>query len=562
MPIGLAKSSAYPNPGENYQYTTEEVREFVKCAQDPVYFIRNYYKIINMDKGLTNFDMYDFQEKMVRSYHENRFNITMCSRQVGKSTTVVAYFLYLILFNVNYSACISANKQKTAVDLLGKIKLAYEHLPRFLQQGVVKWAQTEIELENGSRVFASATSSSSVRGGSFNILLMDEFAFVPENMASEFYTSTFPAISSGKTTKIIMVSTPNGMNLFHKFWTDAQHKRNNFAPIFVHWKDVPGRDNKWREETIKDIGGADKFAQEYECSFLAASYTLISAQKLQTLSYNEPIYIDNKGYQEYEAPIEGHSYVMTIDTATGQGLDASTFAITDVTTMPYKVVATYGNNKIKTMEFPGVINEYGKRFFHPWALIEINDIGRDIANILWRDYEYPHILTVSTQDKRQGQKLSFGTGANRHLGVRMTPAVKRSGCALIKALVENDQLILSDHRFISEFSTFIQDGSSFAAQEGHHDDHVMSLVLLGWATLQPAFAEIARERAIETYTKIKQLAEDAFLPVTIKPRVDEHNIGDHDESSGSSGYESDDAPLPLPVTNDVYDPYDNAWLHG
>jgi len=254
-----------PAAQSTYSYTVDELREFVKCKEDPVYFIKNYVKIIHVDKGLVPFEMWPFQENMVRNYHENRFNITMCSRQVGKSTTVIGYFLYYILFNVNVRVCISANKQKIAVDLLGRLKLAYENLPRFLQQGVRRWARLEIELANGSVAFAAATSSSAVRGGSYNVLLLDEFAFVPENIANEFYASTFPTITSGKETKIIMVSTPNGMNLFHKFWMDAEQKNNDFKPLFVHWSEVPGRDEAWKLDTIRNIGGPEKFAQEYEC---------------------------------------------------------------------------------------------------------------------------------------------------------------------------------------------------------------------------------------------------------------------------------------------------------
>lgn len=258
-------NESLPPANAQYNYTVEELREFVKCSKDPVYFIKTYMKIIQVDKGLVSFEMWPFQEEMVQCYNENRFSITMCSRQVGKSTTVIGYFLWYILFNTNVRCCISANKQKISVDLLNRLKLAYENLPRFLQQGVVRWARMEIELANGSTCFAAATSSSAVRGGSYNILLLDEFAFVPENIANEFYASTFPTITSGKETKLIIVSTPNGMNLFHKFWSEAQLGRNDFKPIFVHWSQVPGRDEKWKEETARNIGGPEKFAQEYEC---------------------------------------------------------------------------------------------------------------------------------------------------------------------------------------------------------------------------------------------------------------------------------------------------------
>jgi len=658
-------NGSIPAAGSVYNYTKEELQEYLKCSKDPVYFIKTYMKIIDVDKGLVPFNLHDYQEKMVRSYSENRFNITLASRQIGKSSTVVAFFLHYILFNVNVNACMSANKQKIAVDLLGRLKLAYENLPRFLQQGVVKWAATEVELENGSRIFAAATSSSSVRGGSYNCvsgdskvvikykndeyrislfeltnllktqshpkepkqkklmkiipnnknyqiltengfknfdgigisktqptiklyfengdflqctsdhkiktnngyiaadeielfktkiitndkkttsliykeigetidvydvlevedvhsflvndslsvkncLLLDEFAFVPENMAEEFYASTFPTISSGKTTKIIMTSTPNGMNKFHKFWVDATSDppRNDFKPIFVHWTDVPGRDEKWKQDTIRNIGGPDIFEAEYNCSFLSSSYTLLSPQCLSSLTFDKPILENPDGYKEFVAPIKGHIYTLTVDTATGQKKDSSAFTIIDVTSMPYRVVATYANNEIKTMEYPRVIMEYAKKYFFPYVFIEINDIGRDIANILFHEFSYPCLLSIRMGDKRHGQKLAFGNGANRQLGLRMTTGVKRSGCAIMKALIENGQLIVSDHRIIKELSTFVQNGRIYEAQPNQHDDHVMTLVIFAWLSLQPGFGEITNTRSLSEYTQIIEAANE------------------------------------------------------
>lgn len=545
MSSPFRNNTAIPAAGSNYQYTADEVREYVKCAGDPVYFIRNYMKIINVDKGLIPFELYDFQEKMVKSYHTNRFNITMCSRQVGKSTTVIGYFLHYILFNVNVSACIAANKNKISIDLLSRLKMGYEYLPRFLQQGVVRWAATEIELENGSKVFAAATSSSAVRGGSYNLILLDEFAFVDENKANEFYASTFPTISSGKTTKVIMVSTPNGMNLFYKFWSEALKKKNDFVPISVNWREVPGRDEAWKQQTIRNCGGPEKFAQEFENSFLSSSYTLISGKFLETMVDEEPIEEDETGFKVFVEPQENHDYVLTVDTATGQGLDASAFSIIDVSSMPYRVVATYGNNRIKTMEYPRQIMKAADRYFTPWILIEINDIGRDIANILFQEYSYPRLMTVTMQDKRQGQKLSFGTGHNRHMGVRMTPGVKRSGCGILKALVENHQLIIPDYRIISEFSTFIQNGTVFEAMEGHHDDHVMTLVVFAWASLQPNFLNITATRALDSYTRMLEVAQEGTNPIS-EPSMD-----------------PDSAPMPVGILGNaaIYDFEDSAWLN-
>ena len=525
-----------PPADAKYQYTVEELREFVKCSKDPVYFIRNYMKIIQVDKGLVPFEMWPFQEKMVECYNSNRFSITMCSRQVGKSTTVIGYFLWYILFNTNVRVCVSANKQKTAGDLLGRLKLAYENLPRFLQQGVVRWARLEIEIANGSTAFAAATSSSAVRGGSYNVLLLDEFAFVPENIANEFYASTFPTITSGKTTKLIIVSTPNGMNLFHKFWSEAKSGANDFKPLFVHWSEVPGRDEQWKEETARNIGGPEKFAQEYECSFLSTSYTLIRPQLLQTLTHQIPVATSETGYAEFAPPDDSRSYVMTVDTASGQGLDYSTFVIADVTEMPYRVVATYANNRITTMEFPQVIMEYAKRYHMPWLMIEVMDIGRDVAFILSRDHEYERLMTAVTE-KRLGQRLTFNAKMNRHLGLRMTAGVKRSGCAVLKALVENHHLILNDHRIVQQLSVFVQRGSLYMAEVGHHDDLVMPLVMLGWVSLQPNFAEVTGTRALDSYTQIVKQSSENPVPVVI----------------------DDEQPMPLGVFGEVEDE-DPFWV--
>lgn len=530
-------NASLPPADATYAYSVDELREFVKCSQDPVYFIKTYMKIIQVDKGLVPFEMWEFQENMVRCYHENRFSITMCSRQVGKSTTVIGYFLWYILFNVNVRCCISANKQKTAVDLLGRLKLAYENLPRFLQQGVVRWARMEIELANGATCFAAATSSSAVRGGSYNILLLDEFAFVPENIANEFYASTFPTITSGKTTKLIIVSTPNGMNLFHKFWAEAQAGDNDFKPLFVHWSQVPGRDEKWKEETARNIGGPEKFAQEYECSFLSTSYTLIRSQVLQTLTHSQPVESTETGYAEFLPPDKSRAYVMTVDTASGQGLDYSTFVIVDVSEMPYQVAATYANNRITTMEFPQVIMQYAKRYFMPWLMVEVMDIGRDVAFILSRDHEYERLMTAVTE-KRLGQRLTFNAKMNRHLGLRMTAGVKRSGCAVLKTLVENHHLMLNDYRLIQQLSVFVQKGSLYMAETGHHDDLVMPLVMLGWISLQPNFAEVTGTRALDAYTQIITESKDNPVPIVVD---DEH-------------------PTPLGVFGNMNDEDDPYWL--
>jgi hypothetical protein len=508
---GYLGNDRIPGPDYVHQYTQAEVEEFAKCAADPVYFVANYMKIVNVDKGLMNIDLYDFQEEMIRSYHNNRFNITMCSRQVGKSTIVIGYFLYLILFNQNYTCCIAANKQPTANELLDRLKLAYEWLPDFLKQGVLVWNKSSIKLANGSRVMASATSSSAVRGGSYNILLLDEFAFVDEHLADKFYTSVFPTISSGKTTKIIMVSTPNGMNLFWKFWEDARRNKNGFKHLEVNWRQVPGRMDSDFEAVTKAAIGPDRWEQEFECSFLGAQGTLISPSKLKNMTPDDPIELREDGNLKiYHLPeqyvvkdeagepllnaegdqiVAQHTYMITVDTGTGQGLDASVAIVTDVTQVPYKVCAVYRNRYVPTMTFPQVIHELAKYYFNAYVLIEIDSLGQQIADILRWEYEYDNLLAAVSK-QRTGQQMTAGFAKTTQFGVKMTKVVKRIGCATLKTLIEEERLICRDYDAIREFSTFVAKGTSFEAEEGHNDDVVMALVVMAWATNQKYFIDL------------------------------------------------------------------------
>lgn len=525
-----------PRPGIRYQYTLDELQEYAKCAQDPVYFVKHYVKIMSLDKGLVPFELYDFQENMIRSYHENRFSITLCSRQVGKSTTVIAYMLWCVLFNTNYSACISANKQRVAGELLGRLKLAFENLPRFLQQGVLAWNKLEIELENGSRCFAAATSSSAVRGGSYNLLLLDEYAFVPPNIADEFYASTYPTISSGGTTKLIMVSTPNGINHFHKFWVDAKGGVNDFVPIFVHWSEVPGRDEKWKQTTIRNIGGEEKFRQEYDCDFLTTSYTLIKAQFLNTMSYAKPIAQDDAGeYLEFVAPDPTRTYLLCADTGSGQDKDDSAFLIFDITTLPYTVVASFKCGSLSSMEYPNVIHKYAMRYNTAWVMVEAMDVGRDVGLLMFREFDYPHMLTTMVNGK-WGQKLTFGMRENRSPGLRVSYGAKKAASTVIKALIERQLIQINDHRVVQQLSTFVRKGATFQAEYGHKDDMVTPLIILGWLSLQPNFAEITQSRSLSEFIDRAENEEDGTRVYFTDDNPMPAGV------SGRGGYEAEDDP--------------------
>ena len=470
------------------EFTKEQVQEYIKCKEDPVYFALNYVKIVSVDEGLIPFRMYEFQKELVNKFHNNRFNIAKLPRQTGKSTVVVSYLLHYALFNDSANIGILANKASTARDLLGRLQTAYENLPKWLQQGVIVWNKGSMELENGSKIMAASTSASAVRGMSFNIIFLDEFAFVPNHIADDFFSSVYPTISSGQKTKVIIISTPYGMNHFYKLWVDAQNKRNNYIWTEVHWSEVPGRDAKWKEETIKNTSER-QFTQEFECEFLGSVDTLISASKLRSLIFDTPLR-SNKGLDIYEEPQDKAEYIITADVSRGIGGDYSAFIIFDISTVPYKIVAKYRNNEIKPMLFPNIINDLARAYNNAYVLCEVNDVGDQVASILNYDLEYPNVLMCSMRG-RAGQIVGQGfSGTKTQLGVKMSITVKKVGCANLKAIIEDDKLLFRDYEIISELTTFIQKKQSFEADDGFHDDLVMCLVIFAWLAVQDYFREM------------------------------------------------------------------------
>jgi hypothetical protein len=470
------------------EFTEEQILEFLKCKDDPVYFAKNYVKIVSLDHGEVAFNMYPFQEKLVTKFHQNRFNICKMPRQTGKSTTCVSYLLHYAVFNDNVNIGILANKASTARDLLSRLQFAYEKLPKWMQQGIVSWNKGSLELENGSKISANSTSSSAVRGGSYNIIFLDEFAFIPNHIADDFFASVYPTISSGQSTKVIIVSTPRGMNHFYRMWHDAERGKNAYVPTDVHWSEVPGRDEKWKEQTIANTS-EQQFKVEFECEFLGSVDTLISPPKLRNLVYEDPIK-RNKGLDVYEDPKEEHNYLITVDVARGIGNDYSAFVVFDITEFPYKQVAKYKNNEIKPMLFPNIIHQVAEAYDNAWVLAEVNDLGDQVASILHFDLEYDNVLMCS-QRGRAGQIVGSGfSGKKSQLGVRMTASVKKLGCSNLKTLIEDDKLIVNDYDIISELTTFIQRKNSFEAEEGCNDDLAMCLVIFSWLVAQEYFKEM------------------------------------------------------------------------
>jgi len=483
--------------GVAVDWDEDKVREFLKCAKDPTYFSEKYINIVHVDHGLIPIELYDYQKEIIEKITKNRRVTVVTSRQAGKTTTAVAVILHYVLFNNHKTVGLLANKGDSAREILDRIKIAYEALPKWIQQGVIEWNKGSVEFENGCKIIAAATSSSAIRGKSVSFLYIDEAAFV-ENW-DEFFASVFPTISSGKTTKILLTSTPNGLNHFYKTCEGAKDGTNGYKYVEVPWREVPGRDADWQKDTLASMDfDMQKFAQEFECEFLGSSGTLIDGSKLKQLVARRPIQ-DRNGLTMYEEPQPDRVYFCIVDVSRGKGLDYSAFHIIDASSMPYKQVCTFRDNLTPPVEYTEVIYRTCIKYNNAIVLVEVNDIGEQIPQLLLMDYEYENILFTENAG-RLGKRISGGFNRKKgsiDKGIRTTKQVKSVGCSVLKLLVEQDQLIINDFNTINELSTFSRKGVSYEAEPGCHDDLVMGLVLFAWLSNQPFFKD---------YTDINTLA--------------------------------------------------------
>jgi hypothetical protein len=510
------------------EFTQEQILEFVRCKDDPVYFSNNYVKIVTLDHGLQTFKPYHFQEKLINNFHNHRFNICKMPRQTGKSTTVVSFLLHYAVFNDNVNIGILANKAATARELLDRLQTAYENLPKWMQQGIISWNKGSLELENGSKILAASTSASAVRGMSFNILFLDEFAFVPNHIADSFFASVYPTITSGKQTKVIIVSTPHGMNHFYRMWHDAEKGKNEYVFTDVHWSEVPGRDEEWKKQTIANTSES-QFKVEFECEFLGSVDTLIAPSKLRALVYDQPK-TSSGGLDVHEPSIDNHDYLITVDVARGVGNDYSAFTVIDITTFPHQVVAKYRNNEIKPMLFPSIIVDVAKNYNNAYILCEVNDVGDQVASIIHYDLEYNNLLMCSMRG-RAGQIVGQGfSGKKTQLGVKMSKTVKKVGCLNLKTMIEESKLLFKDYEIMSELTTFIQKHNSFEAEEGCNDDLAMCLVIYAWLVAQDYFKELTDQDVRKRlYEEQKNQIEQDMSPFGfIADGLDESSFVDND----------------------------------
>jgi len=488
---------------EDIDWSPELIQEWVKCSEDPIYFVENYMKIISLNEGLVTFNPYLYQRNMISSFVDNRYTIVTTARQAGKSTTTCGFILWYIIFHADKTVALLANKGETAREILGRVQLAYQHLPKWLQQGVKEWNKGSFVLENNSRVIASATSASAIRGYTINLLFIDEAAHI-ENW-DEFFTSVYPTISSGTESKIILVSTPNGLNHFHSTWANAIQGKNGYNPILVNWRDVPGRDDKWKEQTLSGMNfDIEKFNQEMECEFLGSSGTLIAGWKLKELVEQIPI-TKKDGMYQYIKPEKGCAYLIIADVSRGKGLDYSAFQVIDVTKMPYNQVCAFRNNGVTPIDYADIIHRTAVAYNNAAVLVEINDIGEQVSHSLHYDFGYENILFTENSG-RAGKKVTAGfSGRTADKGIRTTKLVKSVGCSMLKLLIEQNQFVVNDYHTIHELSTFSKKGNSYEAESGKHDDLVMCLVLFAWLSEQQYFKDYTN---INTLMSLREKTEE------------------------------------------------------
>lgn len=494
--------------GQAIEWDENLVKEYVKCSRDPIYFAENYMKIVTLNKGLVNFTLRDYQKDMIKAMNENRYCAFNLARQSGKSITVCAFILWYILFNDQPKEVgILANKGDTAREILGRIQTAYMHLPKWLQQGVVVWNKGSFELENGCKIIAAATSSDNIRGHTMAICYLDECAFI-ENY-DEFYASVYPTITSGQDSKLIMTSTPKGLNHFYKTIKLGKEGKNGFHVIEVPWHRVPGRDDNWRRETLEALNGdQEKFDQEFNVEFMGSSGTLISGWKLKELVESTPIMKNDDGLSQYKLPVKDHMYTIIADVSRGKGLDYSAFSVIDVTAMPYEQVCVFRSNGILVADYAEIIHQIARMYNNAWVLVEVNDIGEQAGWALQNDFEYENIL-MSENGGRNGKKLTSGFGGSgKDFGIRTTKPVKMVGCSMLKMLIEQNQLIINDAATISELTTYSKDNNTYNAEPGCHDDLVMGLVLFGWMTGQQYFKDLNN---INTLIELREKSKDELI---------------------------------------------------
>jgi hypothetical protein len=460
-------------PQEEHPYSPEEILELQKCSEDVIHFIQ-YVKIVNPDLGEITFQPRDYQLDLLEKFQRNRFNIGLCSRQSGKTTVVGAYVLWYAIFHENKNIGIVSNKEKSAKMILDRIRKSYELLPYWLKPGVTEYSKTFITFDNGSKINISATSEDAFRGETMNLLVCDEFAFVPGGQAEAFWAANYPTISASTEAKIIIISTPNGLfNIFHRIWTDATIGKNTFVTTKVSWQRVPlsdgtFRDAKWEKEQRQNLGDR-KFAQEFAVEFIGSTNTLIEPGTLEIILKGDklPIKLEDKDtlggrLRVWERPVEGASYVIGADPAKGTGENFSAgqvCRIDSITPVKMEQVAVFHHNLTDVYSFADILVRMAKYYNHAYLMVENNGEGSAVVNRIWWDHEYENLVN-------SGSKTA-------NLGIRSTGGGKKGtkpkAALLMKKLIEDGSLGIVDRRTLKELGSFIEENGRFFGKDTHDD---------------------------------------------------------------------------------------------
>jgi hypothetical protein len=501
-----------PTPDATFDYADhpEWIEDINKCRKNILYFAENFFYITNLDRGKIKIELHPCQKRILRGLRDNRFVVLLASRQIGKTTLMTIYALWVASFFEDQRILIVANKEQTAINIFKRVRMAYEKLPNYLKPGVLEYGKTSMVLANGSSIGISTTSSDAGRGDSCNCLILDELAFIDNHMVSDFWKSVYPIISSSKKSKIFVASTPNGTdNLFYELYSGALEddavKHNGWHAEKVDWWEVPGRDEKWKNDTIRSLGSREDFDQEFGNVFLQTGESAVNEKLFEELKTEctEPAFVFDDGkYLLWEEPIKDHVYVAGVDISEGVGEAASVVQILDITNLrEIKQVANYHNRTISPIHFTTKLLEILQHWGSPLALIERNNCGAQVVDQLKVTHNYENIVTYGVK----AGKLSFNK-----VGVVAHTNTKYKGVTNMRYWVnELKSVKLRDLKTLNELRNFVRyPNGTWAAKPGSDqwDDRVMSLI---WALM------ILDEEITEKYFDIEQ-RDDNKKPLKIR----------------------------------------------
>lgn len=468
-----------PVPETQFEWTPEMVEDLERARKSILHFSRFFY-IVNLDEGKQPIKLYPYQKRILKALVENRFNVVLASRQIGKTTILTIFALWMICFNDDYRVLLIANKEGTAKNIFKRIRLAYEMLPNFLKPGVINYAKEGMELANGSSIGISTTTSDAARGESINCLLIDEAAFIPAEFMNDFWESVFPVISSSKKSKIFMLSTPNGVgNLFYNIYSEALNDANGWHHERVDWWEVPGRDEKWKEMTVKALGSAEAFNQEYGNEFRAAGENALDKDQMEEFERlaPDPILESEDGcYQIWKPRQERHFYTIGVDVGEGINRANSTIQILDITDLTnIEQVAVYASNKLDPFNFAGRLVEIAHEWGRPPLLIERNNCGAQVIDALVHTHSYESIIKYTPSMGNYTDKIEKDT----RLGVYSHTNSKFNGMSNLRYWMGTLRVLkLYDKKTIDEFKTYVRQPNGVWKKQSDRylDDRVEALI--------------------------------------------------------------------------------------